>query len=78
LHEELSSLDTADEQVRDELRRTVEEIQAALAAPPPPSERKEASFVDRLTHAARHFEETHPNLAGMIGSVIDTLGRMGI
>jgi hypothetical protein len=31
-----------------------------------------------LAEAARHFEESHPTLSGTLGSVIDTLGQMGI
>lgn len=36
------------------------------------------SLVARLGDAAREFEDTHPTLAGTIGSVIDALGQMGI
>jgi hypothetical protein len=34
--------------------------------------------VERLSEAARHFEDSHPNLSGTIGGVIDAIGRMGI
>jgi uncharacterized protein DUF4404 len=36
------------------------------------------SIAERLGDAAREFEETHPTLAGTIGSVIDALAQMGI
>ena len=36
------------------------------------------SLVGRLGEAARHFEESHPTLSGILGSMIDALGRMGI
>jgi hypothetical protein len=39
---------------------------------------QQESVIERLTEAAKHFDDEHPTLAGMIGSVIDTLGRMGI
>jgi uncharacterized small protein (DUF1192 family) len=36
------------------------------------------SLIARLGEAARDFEDTHPTLAGTIGSIIDALGQMGI
>lgn len=84
---ELHALEGVDPQVRQRLERTIEDIQrelrepvadAALTEPTAETEKHPGSFADRLTDAARHFEETHPNLAGMVGSVIDALARMGI
>jgi len=39
---------------------------------------EEESIVERLAAAERHFEQTHPTLAGMVGSIISALSRMGI
>lgn len=39
---------------------------------------EEHSVAYRLGEAAREFENSHPTLSGMVGSVIDTLSRMGI
>ena len=36
------------------------------------------SIVERLSAAERHFESTHPTLAGIVGSIINALSRMGI
>lgn len=36
------------------------------------------SLIEQLGQSARHFEESHPTLSGIIGSLIDALGRMGI
>ena len=36
------------------------------------------SLIARLGDAAREFEDTHPTLAGTIGSIIDALGQMGV
>jgi hypothetical protein len=84
LQEELHALAEIDPQVRERLERTIEEIHAELegAAVESPVEEHStpvnASLADRLTETARNFEDTHPNLAGMVGSVIDALARMGI
>jgi hypothetical protein len=80
LHTELSRLDPADGEVRALLIGTLDEIQATLhrqqsgeTAPD-----SEEGLTTRLTSAAREFEETHPQLSGLLGSVIDALSRMGI
>jgi Domain of unknown function (DUF4404) len=39
---------------------------------------EEESIVERLSAAERHFEQTHPTLAGIVGSIINALSRMGI
>jgi hypothetical protein len=80
LQAELDDLENVDPQLRQRLEHTLAELQAALAsASPTGSPRKQPpNVVQRLTEAAEHFEETHPTLAGTIGSVIDALGRMGI
>jgi hypothetical protein len=79
LHAELRSL----EQLDPETRRLLEEAAAdigRLVGGSQESGRAEshASIIDRLTNAARDFEESHPTLAGTVGSVIDALGRIGI
>ena len=65
---------------RQRLESTLEELRAALAQQEysESSTNEEPPLVQRLAESARHFEETHPNLSGMIGSIIDALGRMGI
>ena len=45
---------------------------------PPANPLPSESLMHRLGEAARHFEESHPTLAGTIGGLIDTLGRSGI
>jgi hypothetical protein len=89
LQAELETLSGLDPQVRARLEHTIEEIQAELEeadeaeepdelADTPTHPAGESSFAERLSETARHFEDTHPNLAGMVGSVIDALARMGI
>jgi hypothetical protein len=43
-----------------------------------PGTEQEETIVDRLSAAQRHFEQTHPTIAGIVGSVINALSRMGI
>ncbi len=80
LHAELERLDPADADVRTMLSEALEEIQSTLrrqqaGGAPEPSI---TALPSRLTTAAREFEETHPQLSGLLGSVIDALSRMGI
>jgi hypothetical protein len=39
---------------------------------------RDESIAQRLATAEHEFEATHPTLAGIVGSVIDALARMGI
>jgi hypothetical protein len=83
LHTQLESIDEVDPEVRALLESAVADIHQVIrseettATPIPPRDEQE-SIADRLTHAARHFEESHPTLSGVVGSIIDVLGRMGI
>lgn len=76
LQAELDEQSNVNPEFRQRLESTLAELREALAEPA--AARQHSSLVQTLTESARHFEETHPNLAGMIGSVIDALGRMGI
>jgi TolA-binding protein len=80
LQAELDELTNVDPQFRQRLEQTLQELQDAMAQTTPSSGGSDPhpGLAQRLTESARHFEETHPNLSGMIGSVIDALGRMGI
>jgi len=80
LHDELAGLDPADSEVRTLLAEALNDLQATLArqqsgAAPAPSEE---GLTARLAASAREFEESHPQLSGLLGSVIDALSRMGI
>lgn len=75
LQAELEEAKNIDPALQERLQRTIDEIHQALEEP---ETVEQHSFADRLSEGVNHFEETHPNLAGMLGSVIDALGRMGI
>jgi hypothetical protein len=75
LHHELAEIDALDPTARAELTATLQEIQQALQNKTLPPAKP---LMRRLGEAARSFEDSHPALAGTIGSLIDTLGRSGI
>jgi chromosome segregation ATPase len=77
LHEQLEALEHPDQELQAELRSALTEIQQALEGNRTAAE-GEPPLTTRLSEAARQFEESHPMLFGNLGSVIDTLGRMGI
>ena len=85
LHEQLDAAKNAGPEIRALLRDTLADIERTLDSTPPgqpttrsPVKPGQESIVERLTGAAREFEETHPTLAGTVGSVIDALTRIGI
>jgi len=61
------------------LRTTLSEIETTLVGEHSESVKTSAAgFGHRLTAATRDFEDSHPALAGTLGSLIDALARMGI
>lgn len=89
LNSRLEAAAPLDDDVRSMLMRTAAEIHALLddrddkrrssvAADEGASSHPEPSIIDRLRSAERHFEESHPTLSGVVGSVIDALSRIGI
>jgi Domain of unknown function (DUF4404) len=87
LHEQLRGAANISPETRGHLKGVLEDIHALLGDEPPKAgesatgssrDASHESIVRRLTSAEREFEVTHPTLAGIVGSVIDALGRMGI
>ncbi|MCA9101115.1 MAG: DUF4404 family protein [Pirellulales bacterium] len=79
LHALLAGVEDVDPQARLMLSETLGEIHEKLGTSGgDAAAEQQESLIERLTEAAKHFDDEHPTLAGMIGSVIDTLGRMGI
>jgi hypothetical protein len=80
LRAELGAETSLDPQLRARLEHTVEQIQAALDKTAPGSEivTDGATFTERLSESARHFEATHPDIAAALGRVIDALAALGI
>ena len=76
---QLDELPAPDQAAAARLRATLAEIEAAMTSQDPSAAKGAgASLGHRLAAAARDFEDSHPALTGTLGSVIDTLGRMGI
>ncbi|MBI2823833.1 MAG: DUF4404 family protein [Planctomycetia bacterium] len=84
LHEQLRAAPDISGETREMLAGVVNDIHALLAKAGPaggiagPGQPPGESIVARLSTAERQFEATHPTLAGIVGSIIDALGRMGI
>lgn len=81
LHTELGSMENVDEEIRQLLQGTMEDIHLILdqdRQPEADAGSQHASVVKRLSAAARHYEDQHPTLSGILGSMIDTLSNMGI
>jgi hypothetical protein len=80
LHRQLEAAPDIDPEMRAQLAATVVDLQARLERGESTSDEERASdsVPDRLTEALRHFEGSHPTLAGTLGSIIDALSQMGI
>ena len=81
LHAELERLEDASPEEKQLLQSALTDIQSALEVATqesPPTAEEHESLLERLTESAQHFEDSHPTLSGMVGSVIDALGRMGV
>ena len=75
LKHELQSLDTMDEQTRQSLDEMLQEIEASLHQPGG-IQGEHPSMSERLKDAAQGFEDSHPTLFGIVGRMIDGLGKL--
>jgi hypothetical protein len=87
LHDQLRGAPNVNPETRTALQDLLAEIRGLLetgsthdasAAGGTSRAKQHESIVTRLGTAEREFEATHPTLAGIVGSIIDALGRMGI
>jgi len=78
LHDELDKVEPADPEIQTLLSGAMADIQAKINRQEGRASDDDGSIVDRLSSVARHYEETHPTLSGIVGSIIDALSRMGI
>jgi hypothetical protein len=76
LHGALETAQDLDESDRTELNSAIDEIRAALGDGEPGSESD--TLRGRLRAAVERFEDRHPELTKVIGSVADSLSEMGI
>lgn len=77
LRQELQAADSADEASKEMLRRTAAEIDEAVGTGQV-SEERHRSFREQLQQSAVDFEADHPQVAAVVGNIIDTLGKIGI
>ena len=73
VHQQLAESDHLDPEDVEKLRETIGEIQAVLGEQP-----QDGSLSERVSSAARDFEESHPVLTKTLGRVADMLQQMGI
>jgi hypothetical protein len=89
LRDQLQSTSLPDAEVSPEMRSLLEGVMtdidqvlrskpSGMTATSATGTQDQKSLVHRLTSAEKQFEETHPTLAGIVGSLIDALSRMGI
>lgn len=75
LKRQLDEVQGLDPATQARLRATLADLEATLAGQKPAQQPR---IGQQLAQAAREFEQSHPILAGTVGSVIDALARMGI
>ncbi len=74
IHDELESGEDLDPHEVEKLRKTVKEIEAALAR----HSGESSPLGERVSESASHFEQTHPQLTLTLGRIADMLQQMGI
>jgi hypothetical protein len=79
LRGELASGDPLSPEERQRLDRVLVEVSGMIdPEPSEPSEPKEdGAFVDELRGFAERFEESHPELAVIVGRIMDSLSQLG-
>jgi hypothetical protein len=80
LKEELARLPDSGPESRDPLKRLSADVDAALGRleGPDSAEADLESLEERLREAQERFVTNHPNLAAIIGSVLNTLSGSGL
>lgn len=83
LQRQLEQSNDVPEETRSLVQEALQEIsspewQSDSTAPNQVARGESSTIGERLSNAAQEFEETHPALAGAVGSVVDALSRMGI
>lgn len=77
LHEELERTPQVDAEGRQLLRELTGDIEELVGHEAPPADSRE-SATERVESAAVRLEAEHPRLAGILGEIVDALGRLGI
>ncbi len=75
LHEELKEIDQLDDQTREMLTNTANELDEVLGEEA--SEQRQ-TLSQQLSDVAQEFEDSHPQLTRLLGSIVDALAQLGI
>ncbi len=75
LHEELKDIDQLDDQTREMLTNTANELDEVLGEEA--SEQRQ-TLSQQLSDVAQEFEDSHPQLTRLLGSIVDALAQLGI
>ena len=77
LHEELSGLKIADEDLRDQLEQIMVDIEVFLDESEDTGEHHRDSLMRRIKGIVDDFEVSHPELTSTLGEMASSLSRMG-
>ena len=77
LHQELERTPQVDAEGRELLRELTDDIETLVGHNVLPAEHRDSAS-ERVENAALRFEAEHPRLAGILGEIVDALGRLGI
>lgn len=77
LHEELERTPQVDAEGRKLLRELTGDIEELVGHEAPRADSRD-SATERVESAAVRLEAEHPRLAGILGEIVDALGRLGI
>jgi signal transduction histidine kinase len=78
LHKELKDAKQLDEESQKELRQMIEDIQLVLDKNEKVVVKEHHNLLESLKESSQKFELTHPELAGAINIVINSLSNLGI
>ena len=78
LQTELSTQPDLDAETRDQLVQVAGEIDELLGRDDHGGDEADESLLDRINGLAQPFEESHPNLAAVLGRIADGLSQLGI
>jgi len=73
LEQELQSIKSIDPRLREDLEKTIAEIHTDLSG-----NGTEGTLASRFGEMKQEFQDSHPTLVRMVGSIVDALGEIGI
>ena len=76
LHAELGAAQELDADARQELKALAQQIETLVTADEDAGILNEG--LEQVQEAAVSFESEHPRIAGVLSSIVDVLGKMGI